>query len=617
MRAILMKTLSTLPLLGLLLCSAVRAEAADPRELLAQSKEAAGGAAWDQVRTVHSKARVETGGLSGPVESWEDALTGRSVSSFQLGSMTGAEGFDGTSQWSMDPSGQVTVSNSGDAREGGANAAYRSALAYWYPDRHAAGVAWDGERIEDGRKLHVLRIHPEGGRPFELWIDAATHLFDRTVEKTSNETRTTFLTDYREVAGLRLPFRTRSTNGETKYDTVVILESVAVNEPVDEARFSPPASKTDDFSIAGGKTSTTLPFELINNHIYVDAKLDGRPLKLLFDSGGANVVTRTVAGQLGLKSEGAAQGRGAGEKTEEISFTKVGELRVGDVTLRDQTFFVFPLESMEQVEGIPFPGLIGFEVFKRFVVRVDYAQRLLTFTFPDAFTPPKGAVAVPFTFDEHTPQVEGKIDGVAGTFTIDTGSRSSLTLNRPFSEKNGFLAKLAAAPEAMIGWGVGGGVRGKVARAGLLELGDVKVPSPVLDVALVEKGSFADPYLAGNVGGGVLKRFTVTFDYGRQKLWFEPNGSYAGPDTYDRAGVWLNRDDAGYRVADVLAGGPAAEAGLKVGDLIVALDGRSATEMLLNDARQRLKDAPGTRVRMAVRAGEATREVTVVLRDLV
>lgn len=617
-----MKTIIILPLLGLLLCSAVRAEAADsraadPRELLARSKEAAGGAAWDQVRTVHSKARVETGGLSGPVESWEDVLTGRSVSTFQLGSMTGAEGFDGKSQWSMDPSGQVTVSDSGDSREGGANTAYRTALAYWYPERHAATVTYDGERTENGRKVHVLRIHPEGGRPFELWIDAATHLFDRMVETTSNETRTTFLTDYREVAGLRLPFGTRSTNGETKYDTVVTLESFAVNEPVDEARFSPPASKTGDFSIAGGKTSTSLPFELVNNHIYVDAMLDGRPLKLLFDSGGANVVTRTTAGQLGLKLEGAAQGRGAGEKTEEISFTKVGELRVGDVILRDQTFFVFPLESMERVEGIPFPGLIGFEVFKRFVVRVDYEKRLLTFTLPDAFTPSAGAVAVPFTFDEHTPQVEGKIDGVAGTFTIDTGSRSSLTLNRPFAEKNGFLAKLAAAPEMTTGWGVGGGFRGKIARAGLLELGDVKVPAPVIDVALVEKGAFADPYLAGNVGGGVLKRFTVTFDYGRQKLWFEPNGSYAVPDTYDRAGVWLNRDDAGYRVADVLAGGPAAEAGLKAGDLIVALDGRSAIEILLNDARQRLKDAPGTRVRMTVRSGEATREVTVVLRDLV
>lgn len=62
-----------------------------------------------------------------------------------------------------------------------------------------------------------------------------------------------------------------------------------------------PIGKTDDFAIAGGKTSTTVPFELINNHIYVDAQIDGRPLKLLFDSGGANVVTRTTA-EAGLRA---------------------------------------------------------------------------------------------------------------------------------------------------------------------------------------------------------------------------------------------------------------------------------------------------------------------------
>ncbi len=64
-------------------------------------------------------------------------------------------------------------------------------------------------------------------------------------------------------------------------------------------------------------------------------------------------------------------------------------------------------------------------------------------------------------------------------------------------------------------------------------------------------------------------------------------------------------------------GGPAAEAGLKIGDVVVTLDGRNAADLSLADARQRLRDSPGTRVRLTVRSGTATREVTVVLRDLV
>jgi C-terminal processing protease CtpA/Prc len=152
----------------------------------------------------------------------------------------------------------------------------------------------------------------------------------------------------------------------------------------------------------------------------------------------------------------------------------------------------------------------------------------------------------------------------------------------------------------------------------VLELGSVQVPEPVTDLALVQKGALASRYLAGTVGGGLLRRFDITFDYGRQRLYFQPNANFNRPDAYDRAGLWLNRADAGFQVMDVVAGGPAAEAGLKAGDTIVAVDGQAAKELILPDVRTRLKESPpGTRVRLTVRSGEGAREVTVVLRDLV
>ncbi|PYQ64008.1 MAG: hypothetical protein DMF53_08605 [Acidobacteria bacterium] len=90
------------------------------------------------------------------------------------------------------------------------------------------------------------------------------------------------------------------------------------------------------------------------------------------------------------------------------------------------------------------------------------------------------------------------------------------------------------------------------------------------------------------------------------------------PDAYDRAGLWLNRTDAGFQVMDVVAAGPATEAGLKAGDIIVAVDGQPAKELLLPDVRTRLKEpSPGARVRLTVRSEKESREVVVVLRDLV
>lgn len=598
--------------------TALHATSPDPRALLARAKEAAGGSAWDAVKALHTRAQLSASGLSGTVESWEDVLGGRFVTTFQLGPVSGAEGYDGTTSWSVDPSGQARVNDSGDAREGAVNDAYRRSLAYWYPERRPASVAYVEEREEGERSFHVVRIRPEGGRFFDVWIDAKTFHLDRTVEQGGREVRTTFFSDYRTVDGLKLPFSQRSTNGEAKYDTVVTVESVEVNPALDTARFRMPEGKTDDFAIAAGATSATVPFELLNNHLYVDAHIDGTgPHRVLLDTGGMNIVTPATAQRLGLKTEGTIQGRGAGEKTEDVGLSRVRELRLGDVTLKDQVFYVFPLAGLDDAEGVDFSGLIGYEVFKRFVVRVDYTRRLLTLTLPEAFTPPTGATAVPFTFNGQTPQVEGSIDGLPGKFTIDTGSRVSLTLHRPFAEAHGLKAKYAPKVEAMTGYGVGGAVRAAVTRAGVLKLGGVEVKGPVAEIPLVEKGAFTDRYLAGNVGGGVLKRFAVTFDYSRQTIYFEPNAEAGQPDPFDRAGLWLNRAAGGYRVEDVVPGGPATAAGLQVGDLVTAVDGRGAAEVPLPDLRVRLKESPpGTRVRMTVRSAGTEREVTLVLRDL-
>lgn len=588
-------------------------------EVLARLKAATGGAAWDAVRTVHTRGTIETGGLSGTGESWEEVTSGRSATRYDLGPVKGAEGYDGKVAWSMDDSGQVVDQEGPEAREAQANESYRQAMAYWYPGRGEAVITHQGETTGGERTFDRVRIVPKGGRPFDLWVDRKTGLLDRQVEKTGAETRTTFFSDYRDVQGLKVPFVSRSTNGEVKYDQVVKVNLYEVNGAFDEAVLRRPEGRSNDYGIAGGSTSVTVPIELINNHIYVQVSFDGRPATpVLFDTGGVNVLVPAAVERLGLKSEGKLQGRGAGEGSEDLGLTKVKELRIGDLFLRDQSFFVLPLHGLDRVEGVPINGLIGFEVFKRFVVRIDYAGKRATFTLPDAFHASGREQVVPVTFDGRTPQVQGEIDGVAGVFSIDTGSRASLTLNGPFAEKNGLKAKYSPKLEAMSGWGVGGGVRSALTRVRLLKIGTVEVPGPVADIALTTKGAFANPYLAGNIGGGVLKRFDITFDYGKKRLLLEPNANFSSPDNWDRSGLWLNRADDGFRVEEAVAGGPGAQASLAAGDTITAIDGKQATGISLADLRQRLRDgAPGTAVKMTVRtAGGATREVKVVLREL-
>ncbi len=606
-------------LLALLSCLPAAAAPQCAQEILAQAKQAMGGNGWDSIRSTYSRGKITTSGLTGQAESWEDNLTGRYVEKYQLGPTSGADGFDGKLVWSQDSSGQPRAEGAENARQGAADQAYRTAMGYWFPQRWAAEIECLGRKEEQGKQFDVLRITPQGGRPFDLWIGATTHLIDHTVEKADIETRTTYVSDYRTVNGVKVPFAVHSTNGEHQYDQYFTLEKVEFNAPIQEAQFRMPQPPPPDFAIAGGKSSASVPFELLNNHIYVDVKLDGKgPFRMLCDTGGANIITPELSRELGLKSEGALQGRGVGEKSEDVGLVKMKSLGVGDATLANQVFAVFPMGSFSAVEGIKVNGLIGYEVFKRFVAKVDYEHHLLTLMQPSSFTYKGEGTVVPFLFNGHIPQVDGAIDGIEGKFDIDTGSRSSLDLLAPFAEKHDLTARYGAKIEAVTGWGVGGAARSLVTRAKVLRLGKVEIERPVAELSLQKKGAFVSPYVAGNVGAGVLKRFNIIFDYPHQQLIFEPNANYGKPDVFDRSGMWLNQSGETFEVMDVIAGGPAATAGLKVGDKILAIDGRPVSGLSLPAVREQFKsDAPGTRLRLSIQSGEQKRDAELVLKDLV
>ena len=610
----------------LLAAPAVSARADELSDLLARAKKAAGGEAWDHVRGIHAKAKIETGGLSGVVESWDDVATGRFAQSWDLGPAKGAEGFDGKVSWSQEPSGQVVAQDRGQDHEGMVTQAFLRSLAYFYPEHRAGTVERLAPRSEGGRRFEALRLVPAGGRPTELWLDAKTLLPDRTIEKVGPVTNTTFFTDYRDVQGLKVAFAQRTTNGEAKYDTKVAVQEIRLDASVQDARFAPPAEKTGDFEIAEGRTSASVQLRLINNHLYIEVGLNGEgPFRFLFDTGGNNILTADTVRRLGLKAEGALEGTGSGEKSEDVALVRVAQVTIGGLELRDQVFYVFPLDELEKVEGTPVAGVVGFEVIKRLVATIDYDGGWIHLTLPSEWKPPAGAAAIPFEFESQTPQIEASVDGIAGHFTVDTGSRVSLDLNSPFVAAHGLVAKYKPKVEATTGWGVGGAARSRVVRVAKLELGTgagaISVPSVVTCLSLQKKGAFAKTNLAGNIGGGVLKRFDVSFDYGKKIMYLELNGNATAADPYDRAGFWLLREtDGTFRIADVTAGSPAARAGLKTGDLLLAIDGTKTSDLFLPDLRKRLATEPaGTVVKLEVKSkGVAKgRVVEVKLREMV
>lgn len=493
-----------------------------PQEVLHRAKAAQGGEAWDAIISLHSFGILETSGLKGPLELLEDTITGASVGSADLGATRGANGFDGKDVWSQDATGESRIEGGTAARESAVNGAYMSCRAYWYPQRWPAEIRDMGERQEGVRRFRVLGIHPRGGRPFELWVDSHSGMFDRTVEVQGAEIQTVYFSDYRKVGEVKLPFTTRSTSGETQYDSVTKLARIVVNESLDRRRFARPAPPLPDFGIEGGRNTANIPMECAQDHLFIRMMLNGQgPFRMLLDTGFVNAMTPTLAKTLGLKREGAIQGGGAGEAHELAALVKVDRMEIGGAWFEKQVFAVVPsLAKFAETTNSPVDGVVGYEVLKRFVARVDHARGQLTLYLPGEWSYKGDGIMVPFEFNRHNPRVDGEFDGIPGKFDIDTGSGSILDVYSPFVERHNLIAKAKGGTWKM-GNGVGGQFKTFETHCRELKIGGVSMKEPLVALNTVKTGIFSDETAVGNVGEGFLKGFNITFDYSKKRIFFE------------------------------------------------------------------------------------------------
>jgi len=587
------------------------AQAPSALDVLAAMKAASGGAAWDKITTLHTISKITQGGLNGTQDEEDDVLTGRYLISSVLGLTAERDGFDGEKAWSQDDSGQSRFVAAADDIGAAKSNAYRASLSYWFLQRRAGAITYLRQADEGGRRLDVLQVTPNGGRPFQMWVDGGTHLLDRIVEPGAEETDTTFFSDYRSVSGLVLPYQTRVSVGDPRYDTISVTQAVTVNAPVSPKTFDLPPPPPPDYSL-GGALSVTVPFRYAGDHIYVDIKINGRgPFPAVLDSGGLYAATPALARRVGLTAQGAIAGSGNGAQTVDVGLARAETVTLGSLTLRRPLFYVIAVPLLRD------RPIIGYELFKRFVTRIDYDKNQLTFTPPDRFTYQGRGVSVPFRFNDRTPEVSGTVDGVPGTFTIDTGAGRSVRLNRPFVKAHGLTARYKPRFQTIIGYGVNGPEQGGVVRLGRITLGGVEVGSIPATLALDIAGGGADKAVAGNVGEGILHRFNLIFDYSRMRIIFERNSHYGDRDTEYRTGMTINPNAPEALVSDVVPGGPAAQAGIHVGDVIEALN----SHVLLNDAFSPqfslFRQPAGTRLHLQVRSGHSIHTVTLVLRDLI
>jgi len=379
-------------------------------------------------------------------------------------------------------------------------------------------------------------------------------------------------------------------------------------------------SKYTEMLAAPQELSRVVGFALIDGRILINVRMNGQgPFRMIFDSGAAAVVSPEVARILKLRTSSSYEGSGTGASPISVSSASVEHVRIGPLDLTDQRFDVVSMDDMPPVFGsIRIDGIIGRPVFSRATVQVDYDKRQLTFFDPQSFAPLPSETSIPFTRLREVPLIEGSLDGQKGRFGVDLGARSSLILTAFFVEKSGIGNRYHASPEMIAGWGLGGPIHARLARAGKFQFGKFEMDSPLVRLSTQKTGLLGRSDTAGLIGADILRQFTITFDDKHGLIYFRPSRRFGEPMSFDKSGMWLVQDGKEFSVMEVTPGGAADKAQLRTGDRIIGVDGTRTEALLLPSLRERWAQAlDGTRVVLEIKHDGAVRTVSLVLFQLI
>ncbi|MFD2099514.1 aspartyl protease family protein [Flagellimonas iocasae] len=413
---------------------------------------------------------------------------------------------------------------------------------------------------------------------------------------------------------------------------------------------APLLAKAQGFKLPENQKFEKIKFELINNIIVIPIDINGTELKFVFDSGVSKPILFNLSDQDSIPinnvSEVTIRGLGGGEPMKALS-SQGNTFKLGKARNYSQDLYVVLDKGINFSTslGIPVHGILGYEIFRDFVVEINYQSQHIKLHNPRLYERKqnKRSQTLPLSIEKRKAYVEGTVlmrdsENIHVKLLVDTGSSDALwLLHQPekgleIPEKN---------YEDFLGRGLSGDIFGKRTKVSGVKIGDFELKDAKAAFPYRESFGYIQNFgdRNGSVGGEILKRFNFIFDYQSGLITLRKNGNFKSPFQYNLAGIDLQhnglryiaesiaglngvvRDDDNSSfgnvqillenktrlslvpeiiVSGIRAGSPAAEAGLREGDVILAVNGKSVHRYKLQEILSMLNEKEGKRIKVLI-----------------
>jgi len=399
------------------------------------------------------------------------------------------------------------------------------------------------------------------------------------------------------------------------------------------------SSAQSGFQLEANKKKVVIPFQLINNLIFIPINVNGVALNFLLDTG----VEETILLSLDDKEEVSffnvkkikLSGLGNNEPIEGLKSTNNVLSTNGFIDKNHNLYVVLDQSfNFSSHVGIPVNGIIGYHFFKNHLIEINYdRKKIIIHEKSDKINKKiqKKFTAFPITIEKNKPYVVTDIEITNHTFPakllLDLGNSDALWL---FQNKERNIKVPNKNFEDYLGKGFSGDIHGNRARISKLKMNEFQFTNPI--IAFPDSVSIKSVTMvterAGSIGGEIFKRFSVIFDYPDHKIFLRKGNHYSAKFDYNMSGIelqneglqWIKEtvplqmmentfDSSGektvnrfkynfvlkpvYTIANIRKNAPADLCGLQKGDVIISINGVTGYKYSLQQINELLKSEEG------------------------
>ncbi len=307
--------------------------------------------------------------------------------------------------------------------------------------------------------------------------------------------------------------------------------TLSFREPKAESNSSQkaePQTTPSNSHTVSNQSLATIPFQLSDNLAYLQVRVNGSaPLRFVLDSGASVwVIDPAQAKALGLKTEEKGKITGAGAGSVDVTYTKNVSFGLQGIETSVPSVALIDLSGFTASTGQKIDGIIGYDFFDRYVVEIDYDANVVRLFDPKTYKYSGSGAVVPITIRKKHAYVTAKMK-IAGHESVD---REYLVDSSSSDAINDELVAQSSSSKVEVVGGVGLGEKFKII---LSRIERFQLGSYVFENTNGASGG------GQKIGGELLHRFTVIFDYSRGQMILEPNRHFRDGFIFDTLGAEL------------------------------------------------------------------------------